>query len=81
MKLPPATRPIRILSCRDDFSSPTGAPAATMITLRLLAIASEAIGDSLAADEARARADRLDDPRDVSARTVVRFLTNLTRPS
>lgn len=69
-----------LVACLRAYEGIGGAPAATVITLRLLAIAHEAVGDRVAADQARVRADRLDDPRDVNGQTVLRLLTNLTQP-
>lgn len=53
-----------------------GSQASATVTLRLLAAAYEAAGDSPAG--ARAEADQLDDPRDASTTTLVRLLLNLT---
>jgi DNA-binding SARP family transcriptional activator/tetratricopeptide (TPR) repeat protein len=71
----------QLTACLQAYDDTGGVPAATMITLRLLAIAYEAAGDRVAADLVRGQADRLEDPRDVNARTVARFLTNLALPN
>jgi DNA-binding SARP family transcriptional activator len=77
-----ATRAIpELMACLHFYEDTAAAPAATMLTLRMLAIAYEQVGDSAAAGQARTRAERLDDPRDVSGQTMLRLLTNLTRPN
>jgi DNA-binding SARP family transcriptional activator/tetratricopeptide (TPR) repeat protein len=56
-----------------------GSTSAATITLRLLAAAYTAAGDTAAARESTEEADRLDDPRDANARTLLCLLLNLTR--
>jgi hypothetical protein len=56
-----------------------GSLSSATVTLRLLASAHTAAGDVSAAAAATAEADRLADPRDANADTLVRLLLNLTR--
>ncbi len=56
-----------------------GSLSSVTVTLRLLASAHTATGDISAAAAATAEADRLADPRDANADTLVRLLLNLTR--
>ncbi|RBM10534.1 SARP family transcriptional regulator [Prauserella sp. PE36] len=56
-----------------------GSVASTVISLRVLAAAYEAVGESARAEEALAEADRLGDPRDASAATLAGLLLELTR--
>jgi DNA-binding SARP family transcriptional activator/tetratricopeptide (TPR) repeat protein len=56
-----------------------GSVSSATVTLRLLASAYTATGDTQAAAAAMAEADRLADPRDANADTLVRLLLNLTR--
>lgn len=55
-----------------------GSLSSATVTLRLLASAYTATGDAAAAAAATAEADRLADPRDANADTLVRLLLNLT---
>jgi hypothetical protein len=64
--------------CLEAYRWMGRAPAA-FVVLRLLAIAYDAIGDTDAA--AQARADDDDDPRDITTRSTLSMLTNLTRPA
>jgi DNA-binding SARP family transcriptional activator/tetratricopeptide (TPR) repeat protein len=54
-----------------------GGRSATTITLRVLATAYEAAGDPRAARHASAEADRLEDPADATAQTLLRLLHNM----
>ena len=56
-----------------------GSVSSATVTLRLLASAYTATGDEEAAANATAEADRLADPRDANADTLVRLLLQLTR--
>ncbi len=56
-----------------------GSVSSATVTLRLLASAYTATGDEAAAADATAEADRLADPRDANADTLVRLLLQLTR--
>jgi DNA-binding SARP family transcriptional activator len=63
--------------CLAGFREMGRIPAAA-ITLRLLAIAYDRAENPEAARKARAEANQLTDPRDISSRTVIRLLVNLT---
>ena len=56
-----------------------GSTSSAAITLRLLAAAHDALGDRAAAEEARAEAGRVADPRDANAQALASLLLNLTR--
>lgn len=67
-----------LLACRDAYEA-MGSTSSAAITSRLLASAYDAAGDGARAAGARAEADRIADPRDANANTLVRLLLNLTR--
>ncbi|MBK1785705.1 AfsR/SARP family transcriptional regulator [Prauserella cavernicola] len=56
-----------------------GSVASTVVSLRVLATAYDAVGQPTSAEAARAEADLLTDPRDASAATLVALLMKLTR--
>jgi DNA-binding SARP family transcriptional activator/tetratricopeptide (TPR) repeat protein len=57
-----------------------GSLSSATVTLRLLAAAHDALGETAAAAAARAEAEALADPRDANAQTLYGLLVNLTRP-
>jgi DNA-binding SARP family transcriptional activator/tetratricopeptide (TPR) repeat protein len=56
-----------------------GSTSSAAITLRLLAAAHDALGEFAAAEQARAEADRIADPRDANAEALASLLLKLTR--
>lgn len=56
-----------------------GSTSSAAITLRLLAVALDTVGETVAADAARAEADQTADPRDANVRALTSLLLKLTR--